>query len=57
MNDYKLALLIIKHKNKLNKLVDDKEEYSKILKENRRLHHYITQRMINEIESKKITSS
>lgn len=53
MNDYKLALLIIKHKNKLNKLVDNKEDYSKILKENRKLHDYITQRMINEIESKK----
>lgn len=53
MNDYKLALLIIKHKNKLNKLVDNNENYSKILKENRKLHHYITQRMINEIESKK----
>lgn len=52
MNDYKLALLIIKHKNKLNKLVKDKKEYSEILKENRKLHHYINQRLINEIESK-----
>lgn len=52
MNDYKLALHIIKHKNKLNKLVDNKEDYSKILKENRKLHYYLTQRMINEIKSK-----
>ena len=57
MNDYKLALLIIKNKARLDSLIKNDADYSKILKQSKKLDTLIMQKMINQIEPKKLTST
>lgn len=57
MNAYRLSLLIIKHKAKLENLINSETDFSKILKESKKLNKYINQIMIYQIENKKSTSS
>lgn len=57
MNTYRLSLLIIKHKAKLENLINSETDFSKILKESKKLNKYINQIMIYQIENKKSTSS
>ena len=45
MNDYKITLLIIKNRIKLEKLIDENANYSKILKQSRKLDVYIAKKM------------
>lgn len=53
MNAYRLSLLIIKHKAKLENLINSGTDFSKILKESKKLNKYINQIMIYQIENKK----
>lgn len=57
MNDYKLTLLIIKNKARLDSLIRNDADYSKILKQSQKLDTLIMQKMINQIETKKLTST
>lgn len=57
MNDYKLTLLIIKNKARLDSLIKNDADYSKILKQSQKLDTLIMQKMINQIEQKKLTST
>lgn len=57
MNDYKLTLLIIKNKARLDSLIKNDADYSKILKQSKKLDTLIMQKMINQIEPKKLTST
>lgn len=57
MNDYKLTLLIIKNKARLDSLIKNDADYSKILKQSKKLDTLIMQKMINQIETKKLTST
>ena len=57
MNDYKLTLLIIKNKARLDSLIRNDADYSKILKQSQKLDTLIMQKMINQIEPKKLTST
>lgn len=56
MNDYKLTLLIIKNRARLDSLIKNHADYSKILKQSKKLDSLIMQKMINQIEPKKLTS-
>lgn len=57
MNDYKLTLLIIKNKARLDSLIKNDADYSKILKQSKKLDTLVMQKMINQIEPKKLTST
>lgn len=57
MSDYKLTLLIIKNKARLDSLIRNDADYSKILKQSKKLDNLIMQKMINQIEPKKLTST
>lgn len=57
MSDYKLTLLIIKNKARLDSLIKNDADYSKILKQSKKLDTLIMQKMINQIEQKKLTST
>lgn len=50
MNDYKLTLLIMKNKARLDKLVREEADYSKILKQSVKLDKLIAQKMVEQIE-------
>ena len=57
MSDYKLTLLIIKNKARLDSLIRNDADYSKILKQSKKLDTLIMQKMINQREIKKLTST
>ena len=50
MNDYKLTLLIMKNKARLDKLVREDADYSKILKQSVKLDKLIAQKMVEQVE-------
>lgn len=57
MSDYRLTFLIIKNKARLDSLIKNDADYSKILEQSKKLDTLIMQKMINQIETKKLTST
>lgn len=49
MNDSKLTLLIIKNKDKLEKMIKTGEDYSKILKQSQKLDKFIVQKIKKQL--------
>lgn len=49
MTDYRLELLIIKNRERLNKLIETDAEYSKILKQSIKLDKLITEKIARQI--------
>lgn len=50
MNDYKLTLLIMRNRARLDKLIENNADYSKILKQSIKLDKLIAQKMVEQIE-------
>lgn len=53
MNDYKLTLLIMRNRARLDKLILNDEDYSKILRQSVKLDKLIAQKMLKQIEEKR----
>ena len=53
MNDYKLTLLIMRNRARLDKLILNDEDYSKILRQSVKLDKLIAQKMQKQIEEKR----
>lgn len=53
MNNYKLTLLIMRNRARLDKLILNDEEYSKILRQSVKLDKLIAQKMLKQIEEKR----
>ena len=53
MNDYKITLLIVKNRIKLEKLIDENADYSEILKQSRKLDVYIAEKMKTKLKTEK----
>ncbi len=54
MTDYRLELLIIKNRERLNKLIETDAEYSKILKQSIKLDKLITEKIARQINREQI---
>lgn len=48
MNNYKLALLIVKNRAKLERLITEQADYDKILKQSKKLDKYIAKKIIKD---------
>lgn len=57
MDDYRLALLILKNTARLEKLISSEADYSKILKQSKKTDNFNTQKMVRQIERKTIAST
>ena len=57
MNDYKITLLIIKNRIKLEKLIDQNADYSKILEQSRKLDVYIAKKMAIQLNKNKTSNN
>ena len=53
MNRRLLALLIKINRDKLNKMVEEEEDYEKILKQSQKLDKYIYLNLKNQVEDEK----